>query len=476
MNRKARIESYFADREDELAAAVSRLVRHPSFQGAAEEGKPFGSAVYAALEDAVALAGEWGLSAENCGGYVGTASLNDAPDTLHMLAHLDVVPPGKGWTVTDAFAPKRAGDLLFGRGAADDKGPLVAALMALRAAKELARAWDIPWTANAKLIMGCDEESGFADIRWYYARHAYAPHTFAPDSEFPVTNAEKGHLQPVLRKSWDRETAPRRVTFLRASAAVNVVPAEAVCHVTGFTAEEIAAYFPPGDSPLGYTVQEEGAGLLSLRVEGRGTHASTPEAGENALTGLLTLLAALPLSDCTGTRVLRGLAGKFPHGDHFADTLGIRQADGIAGALTITLTVCDLTETGITARFDCRTPLCATEASVVTPLAAQMTALGLSFEGELDPAHYTPPDSPFVQTLLGAYTRYTGEDGRCLSSGGGTYVHGIPGGVAFGCLMPGFDCHMHGADERVSLSALLTSCKIFTQVILDLCTEPQHGG
>jgi succinyl-diaminopimelate desuccinylase len=39
--------------------------------------------------------------------------------------HLDVVPPGEGWT-SDPFAPVRRGDLLYGRGAVDMKGSIAA--------------------------------------------------------------------------------------------------------------------------------------------------------------------------------------------------------------------------------------------------------------------------------------------------------------------------------------------------------------
>jgi len=35
--------------------------------------------------------------------------------------------------------------------------------------------------------------------------------------------------------------------------------------------------------------------------------------------------------------------------------------------------------------------------------------------------------------------------------------------------MPGFNGNMHGADEHLCIKDLLTSCKIFAQVIVDLC-------
>ena len=42
-----------------------------------------------------------------------------------FAGHLDVVPPGQGWT-SDAFQPEVRGDLLYGRGAVDMKGAIAA--------------------------------------------------------------------------------------------------------------------------------------------------------------------------------------------------------------------------------------------------------------------------------------------------------------------------------------------------------------
>ena len=36
--------------------------------------------------------------------------------------------------------------------------------------------------------------------------------------------------------------------------------------------------------------------------------------------------------------------------------------------------------------------------------------------------------------------------------------------------MPGFNGNMHGADEHTSIADLLTSAKIFTQAIIELCS------
>ena len=381
MLHQSAIEGYFAQQEDLLVEAVSRLVRIDSTLGPAQPGQPFGPGPAAALEAFLSLAQEWGLPGENLSGYVGTVDLNNQPDTaLHILGHLDIVDAGEGWTVTAPFQPKVVDGLLYGRGTADDKGPMVAALLAVKAVRDL----KLPLTKNVRLIAGTDEETGFRDIKWYYGSHPYAPHTLSPDADFPIINLEKGHYQPTFQADW-------------------------------------------------------------------------PQA------------AALPLADCPSTRAIRALHALFPHGDHRGTALGIAQADDLSGPLTLAFTMLTLNDTGCTGRFDSRTPLTATQASVQTVAEAALRAAGFAVQGDMDPPHYVPESDPFLRTLAQCYEAYTGQKGQCLAIGGGTYVHDIPGGVAFGPNMPGFVSNLHGPDEKIRVTDLLTTAKIYAQVMVALC-------
>ena len=49
-----------------------------------------------------------------------------------FAGHLDVVPPGEGWT-SGAFVPETRGELLYGRGAVDMKGAIAAMVAAVAA-------------------------------------------------------------------------------------------------------------------------------------------------------------------------------------------------------------------------------------------------------------------------------------------------------------------------------------------------------
>ncbi len=466
MITKEQIDAWFADKEKLLVEAVSRLVSIDSVEGRPAPGAPFGPGPAAALREALAIAEEWGLTAENHEGYVGTAGLNGGEDALHILGHLDVVAPGEGWTVTQPYAPKLVDDLLYGRGTDDDKGPVVASLLAMKAVKDLG----VPLTKNCKVIMGTNEESGSGDIAWYFARHPFAPATFSPDSGFPVINTEKGSLRPTFTKSWPVQNALPRVNWLHGGIRGNILPGDASAGVEGLSMYDIqpVARNVTARTGIKFTFASED-GVTVIKAKGEASHAAWPEGGNNAVTGLISLLCALPLADGDCKDALHQLNALLPHGDCKGRALGIAQEEPVAGPLTVAFSLLEITDTGLKGFFDSRVPLCATEENCLQPAKAAFEEKGFTFEAVQGAPHHVPADSPFIKTLLRRYEEYTGLKGECLSTGGGTYVHDIPGGVAFGCTLPGFDTHLHGPDERVRVSDLLLSARLFAHIIVDLC-------
>ena len=161
MKYEQEIRAWFADREEELVSDISRLVSVRSVREEPRPGMPFGPGPAAALAEALKLAEEMGLRTQNHDNYVGTADLNDKETVMHILGHLDVVGEGTGWD-TDPYTVTRKGEMIYGRGTDDDKGPVVASLLAMKAVKEL----DIPLKYNVRMIMGTDEESGSEDIAY----------------------------------------------------------------------------------------------------------------------------------------------------------------------------------------------------------------------------------------------------------------------------------------------------------------------
>ncbi len=469
MDIQERIDSYFNDSavRGELISAIFRLVAVKSVKGEPTAEAPFGPGPRAALDEAVKLCAELGFSVRDYDHYVGLADMNDKDTQLHILAHLDVVGEGSGWS-TDPYTCVEKDGVLYGRGVSDDKGPLCAALFAMKAVRDLG----LPVTKNARLIMGTDEESGSGDIKYYYAREPYAPQSFSPDADFPLINVEKGQFRPVFGASWPAVMVEPRVSVLSGGFRFNVVPPEASAEVLGLRAADITPLCPTVERMSGamFTVTDM-VGGARIHCTGKNAHAASPDDGVNAIQAMLELLSALPLADCASTRAVRALKERFPLGDTRGKALGIAQKDD-SGELTVNLALMTLSETGFSAQFDARVPVCATVENCAQVCEKSLKEAGFTLTGgaQMVPAHVVAADTPLVKTLLECYSAYTGvRDPKPMAIGGGTYVHDIPGGVAFGCDFPGFDPKMHSANEQASVDNLIKSAKIFALAIARLC-------
>lgn len=462
------IEEYIEAHRQELLEDICTLCRINSEKMPYKEGMPYGEGAFTALTEALTMAENYGFSISNYDNYVGTVDINDKESQLDILAHLDVVPAGEGWTETDPFEPVVKGDRLYGRGTADDKGPAVAALYAMRAVKEL----NIPLKKNARLILGTDEECGSSDIAHYYAIEKEAPMTFSPDGSYPVVNTEKGGLNGHFTASFAPSEALPKLVSLDAGIKVNVVPGKAHAIVQGIDIELLEKAASETEAETGirfeFDIDEDSAAITAI---GAGAHASKPEEGNNALTGLLVLLKKLPFAACGQMEAIGRMMELIPHGDTKGEALGIAMSDEISGELSLAFTLLKITDTELDGTFDSRLPICATTDNVLEVVRTNMAEKGFTLHNDsMRPPHHVDGDSEFIRTLLRTYEEYTGRKGECIAIGGGTYVHELQNGVAFGAAMPETDNRMHGADEFAVIEELIVSAKMFAQVIVDLCS------
>lgn len=462
------IEQYIEDHKEEMIQDIFSLCRIDSQKMPYEEGMPYGKGPAMALLEALSIAEGYGFAISNYSNYVGTADMNDKEKQLDILAHLDVVPAGEGWSVTEPFEPILKDGKLYGRGTADDKGPAVAALYGMRAVKELG----IPLSKNVRLILGTDEECGSTDLDHYYGIEKEAPMSFSPDASFPVTNVEKGGLAGHFTGRFEPSDKLPRLVSLEAGIKVNVVPGKAYATVEGLERSVMDEVANQVEHKTGVHFDlETTEHVTKITAVGTGSHAAHPEDGNNALTGLLRYLTELPLAPCEQVTAIHKLLELIPHGDVHGAGLGIAMEDEISGKLTLALSLLKVTRDDLDGTFDSRCPICSNEENVLKVVKAKMSSIGLTLENEsMKKPHHVDGNSHFVKTLLKAYEDYTGRKGACQSMGGGTYVHNLKNGVAFGAAMPETETRMHGADEFAVLEELVVSAKIFAQVIVDLCS------
>ena len=459
----AQINKYIDDHVSEMVSTLSKLVAVPSVKGKPEPGMPYGEECAKVLDEMLDTATSFGFVAENHSNRVGTIDLYPAvPPTLGVLCHLDVVPAGNGWK-TPPFTLFMSNGKLYGRGSTDDKGPAVCVLYAMKAIREL----KIPLSKNVRFIVGTDEENGSSDLAWYKERYKLPPHVFTPDGSYPVINIEKGMIRGEISAECKNE-AEKTILEVNGGTVVNAVPEKATAIVAGFSGIELQLAAKNTGAPEMFTFSENN-GKTVITVNGHSAHASTPAEGKNAITALCNMLGRLRSDDNT-SKMFASLSHLFPFGETDGAALKIKISDERSGELTEVFSIINYNGSKLFGKFDMRFPVSTScdKLRVKIEKAFSQKGFTLSDFSGAEP-HVVDEDSAFIKTLISVYEEATGSRGGCIAIGGGTYVHDIEGGVAFGAEFIGEDNHIHSAGEYMSIERLKQNAKMFAEAIIRIC-------
>lgn len=427
----------------------------------AGEGMPFGPEVRKMLDKALSDAEEMGFETKNFDGYAGHIAMGSGEQTMGILAHLDIVPAGDGWT-HDPFGGEIENGRFYARGAIDDKGPAMAALYAMRAVRDAG----VEMKDGVRLILGCDEETGMSDMRHYASCIKMPDYGFSPDAEYPVINIEKGGLGILLTAVCDSdEDAEIPVYSMAAGERPNVVPGTAWAEVgvQKVSCEELKARL--NDDRV--EVIDLGNGRAKVLATGVSAHASTPHLGVNAV-GILTIALKNANAGGGSKAAICALAEKIGMEGH-GESLGIAIEDELSGKLTCNLGILRFDGRVMTAQLDIRYPIIVgTEGEDVTCgrmcVALSGTPFGVRRLGGHG-IHHVPAEHKVVKGLLQVYHDITGRDAYTVAIGGGTYSRMMPNTVAFGPCFPGDPDPCHMPDESIDIEQYMTSIRIMAHAI-----------
>ncbi len=446
------IDSY----REEFIGMLQRWIRTPSVKGGAEDGAPFGRDVRRMLDTAMEDAKKLGFAVRDFDGYACDVTLGDAAEKIAVLGHLDVVPVGDGWT-KPPFDGLIENGRIYGRGTNDDKGPSLAALFAMKAVREAG----IPMKKGIRLILGCDEESGWEDMEYYGAHEQIPDVGFSPDACFPLINTEKGMVVLELR-------APAAETGLRilemaTGDRINVIPGECRALVEGGAelAEKVRVYAERTGLPYAAEVMEQGVRLAATGIPG---HSAYPEGKRNAIGMMLLLLRELGAEGPVA--VLAEAVGM----EHDGKSLGCACRDEVSKELTCNMGILRLQDGEWFGTLDFRCPVTADQEKLKEAAAAHLPGFAVVTETQ-KPPHHVPADSELVKSLLAAYEEETGLKGEPMSTGGGTYAKVLKQGVAFGALFPDEEDLAHQADEYETIDRLMLAMKIYANALIRLACE-----
>lgn len=412
---------------DDIVKEISTLLKFNSAQADAKAGKPFGDGCADCLNYFLNLAKSFGFKVKNYDNYVGEVTFGEGKD-FAVLAHLDVVPAGSGWT-HDPFGGEidQVNKKIWGRGAMDDKGPALIALYAMKALKDEG----FKPNRTIKLILGCNEETGWACIDHYNKVAVMPEEGISPDADFPVIYAEKGILHVKLQ--FNATHAP--FTGLIGGDRANMV------------CDYCEAYAPEKTGVLELLGLEYKDGKMISR--GKSAHGSTPDKGINAMKAALEYL---------GLGEMKRLL--------FADGFGFSSFEDGTGKLTLSPNLIEQKDGKIYVTCDIRYPASYSAQSVL----AQFDKAGVEYTVVHEQAPlYNDVNSPMIQTLCDVYNEVTGKNLKPVAIGGGTYARALKYGAAFGPEEEGEESTIHQANEYITFEKIDKCYKIYKLALQKLC-------
>ena len=334
---------------------------------------------------------------------------------VHLNGHIDVVPPGQGWTL-DPFAGVVRDGRIFGRGVCDMKAGIAAAVFA---AEALDRAGiDVPGLFEISGTV--DEESGgFAGV---------------------------AHLATIGR------IARARTQFVIIPEPLNV---DRIC------------------------VGHRGVYWFELTTKGRMAHGSMPFLGVSAIDGMTEVISAIhrELEPVLGGRLTAMPVVPEAARRATINVNGIDGGQSVDGMQTPC--VADRCRAVFDRRFLIEEGFASTKNEVSALIARVLARMpGIDYEMRdlmvVDPVR-TPDGSPLIGALDVAIRRVLGSEATLVASPG-TYdqkhiarIAGIPDCVAYG---PGELEMAHQPDESCAIADLIGATKVIALATLDLASAP----
>jgi predicted dipeptidase len=412
---------------------------------------------------------------------------------LGLVIHGDVQPAeAEAWTFPP-YEGRVENGYVLGRGSADDKGPLVQTLLAMKALKEsgLAR------THTILLLVGSEEESKATEMAEYLATHAPPDYSLVLDSEFPVVVGEKAWdglgvstaltTRPGVAKQY-------LVEHIDAGLSPSIVPDHAEVRLRWVEGEpdwsKLAAALRATKMPVGTRLVvaeggEEAPNILRVVAYGKSAHAGVNlTGGRNALVALARVLEGkLPSGGADDLFAFARLAGQDLHGTG----LGITDKDPVWGQYAVNVATVkplekDPSQLMLYTNLRRIPPKTGAQAKAhLEQFVADFnkrTGATLAVNQELSYFADEPlafdRDSTIVKRLMSIYARATGErNPKPAISGGGTYAKRLPHAIAFGMWFPGKAYPGHDVDEKISIDDLQRGTRVLIHALTDIATGPK---
>ena len=438
--------------ESDLIENLKKFVKIPSVYSdiTRSEQHPFGVEVSNALNFICELAKKDGFKATNYDNMIVEIIAGDeSKKNVTIMAHADVVPEGEGWD-QDPFEVVEKKGVFYGRGVADDKGPLLSCYYGMKALREngLLDGYCV------RFLVGGNEESGSLGMLHYFhtLKKAQPDLGFSPDSAYPLTYGEKGIIG---FEATEKVNLPQ-VISIDGGLAHNAVIEK--CVVEMKKDEGFISFLK--EKNVKFTLEELKNKYIVTFI-GQSAHGSVPWMGVNAGLIAVDMLGQfyhneqlLHAYKCFSGPRGEGVKANAYSPDMFDNSLCVGFVKLHDGQLYLSINF--------------RYVNTVTEEEMINAFINNAKPMDIKVTGSM-PVLFYPLDSLLISTLMHAYQEESGDyESKPMTSGGGTYAKEADNVVAFGMQLPGWDSKMHAPGECVERSNLVKSMAIYARAIKEL--------
>ena len=463
------LNDYIKTNKDEMIQKLQELIQIPSVYSESKNPlMPFGENANKALEYMLDLGNQLGFKTKNIDGYCGYIEFGEGKEMLGIIGHLDVVPSGDNWTYPP-FSASIFDNKIYGRGAIDDKGPVIASLYAMKYVLDYCKV-----NKRVRLILGLNEENDWKCIDYYKAHEESPTIGFSPDADFPCIYAEKSILTPYLSMDYSTQNTPITIQEIDCNHnAINVVPKicstilkiDSTLHMD-ILIKNIKQIIKKYDFEIDiYKINDEEVKLTS---HGIGAHAAHPDLGINAISRLIIVLDEV-FKTYDIFIALFDFFTKYIYTDYDGKRLGINDKDE-SGSLTLNVGNMTLENNILKIGFNLRIPIhTSIEHIENTFLECLSDYKNITYKKVgSKPALYIPKDNYLVKTLCDIYNEEANSYLEPIAIGGATYARAFDNCISFGANLPGQKDMCHQTDEFISIDNLLFACRVYAKAICEL--------
>ncbi len=444
---------------NDIVKTLSDWIKVPSFEDEKTKTSehPFGLGPYNSLKFIYDLAIKDGFEAKIVDGYVVEVNYKgEDDDYILVVGHGDVVPVDKGWE-HDPFGGEVENNVIYGRGANDDKGPSIAAYYALKAIKDQ----NIKLKHSIKFMVGSNEENGMGCLKHYFLDlKSKAPKFgFTPDGDFPFIYSEMKIATYEYYGSYEDEV----IESFKSGICFNVIPdrAEVVFKTNIDLKEKFANYLKENSLKGDYEII---SGKTKITLYGKSSHATLPNGSSNALVNMLVFIGSLNISSLCSH--FAKLVDSYD-GSH----LGIAGGDQELGNLMASADMFNYENDEYKLVIDVRYPPILDDDKIETNLNKASMHHGHFLKKE--PAVYQDLSRKECKELLAIYQEESGDYlTKPFAIAGGTYAKYAPNCIAYGMNFPTHlnngTGNFHMNDEGQNIDDLMLGAKIYYRAIIAL--------